>query len=167
MTREEQLTSLMNRHQADVWRYLRMLGCEPAQADDLTQDVFLYVLDHPFTDLGPAATGTYLRKCARHLFLNTLKRERRMLPFGCEEEAEAAWEAATPDGDSDERLERLARCLEKLEGRSRQAIELRYRDEAAEAQVAAALGTTLEAAKALLKRVRARLRECVERQVAP
>lgn len=167
MTREEQLTSLMHQHQTSVWRYLRMLGCEPSRADDLTQDVFLYVLDHPFTDLGPAATAGYLRKCARHLYLNLLKRERRQLPFGSEEEAEAAWQAATPGDDSDERLELLASCLEKLEGRARRAIDLRYRDEAAEAEVAQALGCTAEAAKALLKRVRAQLRECVERQVAP
>ena len=27
-------------HQAGVWRYLRYVGCEPPEADDLTQDTF-------------------------------------------------------------------------------------------------------------------------------
>ena len=44
---------LIEKYQVGVWRYLRALGCEPALADDLTQETFLSVLQHPFTDFGP------------------------------------------------------------------------------------------------------------------
>ena len=41
------ITRLVKEHQADLWRHLRMLGCDPAQADDLTQETFLTVMEKP------------------------------------------------------------------------------------------------------------------------
>jgi RNA polymerase sigma-70 factor (ECF subfamily) len=55
---------LIETYQAGVWRYLRALGCDAAQAEDLTQDTFLAVLQRPFQDINPAATAAYLRAAA-------------------------------------------------------------------------------------------------------
>ena len=46
---------LARRHQAGVWRYLRLLGCAPDLADDLVQETFLQVLRRPFVDALPHA----------------------------------------------------------------------------------------------------------------
>ena len=35
------LAELVREHQADVWRYLRYLGADGHDADDLTQETFL------------------------------------------------------------------------------------------------------------------------------
>ncbi|HEX7449919.1 MAG TPA: sigma factor, partial [Pirellulales bacterium] len=56
---------LIEEHQAGVWRYLRVLGCNAAEAEDLTQDTFLAVLEKPFHDYQRAATAAYLRQVAR------------------------------------------------------------------------------------------------------
>ena len=48
---------LIQTYQAGIWRYLRALGCDSAQAEDITQETFLSVLQKPFQDLGPAATS--------------------------------------------------------------------------------------------------------------
>jgi RNA polymerase sigma-70 factor (ECF subfamily) len=167
MTREDHLVALMAQHQADVWRFLRMLGCERALADDLTQDVFLWALDHPFEDLGRAATAAYLRKAARNRYLNWLRDNKRVLPLEIEAQSEAAWAEVTPEEGSDERLAALRCCLEKLEGRARNALDLKYRDGHSEAEVAQAMQATVDAIKGLLKRTRQQLRECVQRQVNP
>jgi RNA polymerase sigma-70 factor, ECF subfamily len=164
MTQEQSLIRLMAEHQADVWHFLRYLGCESALADDLTQETFLYVLRKPITEISRAATSTYLRRAARSLLIDRLRRQRREVALDLDV-LEQAWAEMTPGGRSDERLEALRRCLEKLAERSRHAVELKYAQECTEAQVAAAMGTSPGAAKALLKRARGQLRECVERQV--
>ncbi|MBE7491543.1 MAG: sigma-70 family RNA polymerase sigma factor [Planctomycetes bacterium] len=166
-TREEQLVEWMRRHQTDVWRFLRMLGCDRALADDLTQDVFLYVLDHPVADFGPAATAAYLRKTARNLYLNWLRDHRRELPLGLEAQSEAAWAELTPGDGSDQRLAALRRCLDKLADRQRRALDLRYRDGLSDAETAQAMQATPDAIKGLLKRTREQLRQCVQQQVKP
>ena len=51
------LAGMIRQHQAGVWRYLRVLGCDSAGADDLTQETFLAVLQKPFQDYNPAATA--------------------------------------------------------------------------------------------------------------
>jgi len=41
--RQTEMAALVRAHQAGVWRYLRFLGCEPSEADDLVQETFLDV----------------------------------------------------------------------------------------------------------------------------
>ena len=85
------LASLINSHQAGVWRYLRVLGCSAAEADDLTQETFLAVWQRPFQQYSAAATSAYLRTVARNLFLTARRRGSKQVPLGELEELEAAW----------------------------------------------------------------------------
>ena len=39
--------ALIESHQAELWRYLRYLGCDAAEAEDLTQETFLAALSGP------------------------------------------------------------------------------------------------------------------------
>ncbi|HRJ79073.1 MAG TPA: sigma-70 family RNA polymerase sigma factor, partial [Planctomycetota bacterium] len=70
--------ALIVAHQAGVWRYLRYLGCDRAQADDLTQETFLQVLRHGFEQRGERETAAYLRKVARNCFLMSVRRTRHV-----------------------------------------------------------------------------------------
>lgn len=166
MTREDALIRLMKDHQADVWRFLRLIGCDSALADDLTQETFLYIFRNPIDEISHAATAAYLRKAARNLLLNRRRKEGREHALDVEA-AEAAWVGLTPTGRGDDRLEALQQCLEKLAERARNALDLKYTQGRSEAEVAERLATSLDAIKSLLKRTRAQLRECVERQVQP
>ena len=67
---------LIETHQAGVWRYLRALGCQPAQADDLTQETFLAVLRKPFEYRGREAAAAYLRRVARRQWLMSARKSR-------------------------------------------------------------------------------------------
>lgn len=166
MTQHDTLIRLMREHQADLWRYLRFLGAEPATADDLTQEVFIELYRNPIDEISRQSTAAWLRKAARHRFLNWLRDNRREAAHELLEQAEQVWRDFTP-GSADERLDALERCLDKLGERARRAIDLKYREARKETEVAEALETSTEAAKALLKRTREQLRECVERQVRP
>lgn len=165
MTQEDTLIRLMQEHQRDVWRYLRFLGAENAVADDVTQETFIELYRNPIEEISRNHTAAWLRKVARHRFLNLLRREKRELSVELLGDADVIWLQFTPAEDSDERLEALELCLQKLGSRARQAVELKYARSCKETEVAEALDTTAEAAKALLKRTRQQLRDCVERQV--
>lgn len=167
MTPQEELARLMHAHQADVWRYLCLLGCDSAAADDLTQETFIAVMRRPFNDFGAAATAKYLRTTARNLFVNSRRGKIARLTTEELDAADALWARTTPEEDSGARVDALRDCLQLLPERAKRAIELRYRDEVGGAAMALALQTSEEAVKALLARTRAQLRECIERKAKP
>ena len=70
---DSELLDLVQRHQAGLWRYLRFLGCDPAQADDLAQETFLRIFRKPVAFYSPEAASAYLRSIARTLFLKSFR----------------------------------------------------------------------------------------------
>jgi RNA polymerase sigma-70 factor (ECF subfamily) len=159
----------VRRHQDDVWWYLRFLGCQEAEASDLAQETFLAVLRKPPTDLGPAALRVFLRTVARNKFVESLRKHRREAEFDLDA-AEQAWAATqttatqTAEG-SDAWLEALGDCVEQLDGRAKQVIDLTYRENKSRADIAATIDMTESGVKSLLRRTREILRQCVERKV--
>ena len=84
MTRTTRMTAepgtferLVVAHQAMVWRYLRFLGCPPADADDLVQDTFLAVFGKAIEAFPDDEGRRYLRKVAKHAWLKRIEREGR------------------------------------------------------------------------------------------
>lgn len=182
MAKEMDVGRLVERHHAGVWRYLCYLGCDASLADDLTQETFIAVLKGDFVYRGPKAAAAYLRLTARRLFLNALRSRRAERRADVDvlelfkdsddrrtertvEAAEAVW-AVFADDAGDVRLDALRACLETLEQQARFALEMRYRDEAAGAEIAHALGLSESAAKMILLRAKTSLRECVTRRLA-
>jgi len=148
-----------------VWRYLRALGCEPALADDLTQETFLSVLQHPFTDLGPAATAAYLRKIAHNQFISVQRKVGKVIVVEDIEEFDRAWEQWAGEDDGEAMVEALRECLQELTSRARLALEMRFRDRESRASIAAALGISEHGAKNLMQRAKQVLRNCIEGKV--
>lgn len=159
------LASLIASHQAGVWRYLRVLGCSAAEADDLTQETFLAVWQRPFQQYSAAATATYLRTVARNLFLTARRRGSKQVPLGELEELEAAWVRWAAEDGGHHLLSALEECLQTVAERTRQALDLRYRDGCSRAEIAAAVGLSEDGAKNLLQRAKQHLRKCLERRM--
>ncbi|MHC4841100.1 MAG: RNA polymerase sigma factor [Planctomycetota bacterium] len=159
MHEHQVLIDLMRAHQADVWRFLRFLGADAALADDLTQETFLYLYRNPIKEISPAATRAYLHKTAKHRLFNARRKDSRLVDL---DEAEQVWNATT-DGSSDDRVDALRECMKKLAERAREAVGLKYEKGLTETEVASELDTSTDAIKALLKRTRAQLRECVQK----
>lgn len=153
-------------HQAGVWRYLRALGCEPSEADDLTQETFLRVLQQRFVDRHPAATAAYLRKTAYHLFVSARRHPSRMLRQEEVDAIDETWSRWIGEGNGEPLLEALRECLQQLTPRARQALELRFRDERSRGEIAEALDLTEDGAKNLMQRAKQQLRSCVDRKVS-
>lgn len=167
------MAALVRAHQAGLWRYLRFLGCDPTEADDLVQETFLAVLREEFEHRSPAQTAAYLRTVARNRLL-VARRKQRNWPQAVDpgtvaerwSAAEAVWARVASEDGLSEYLVALSHCLEKaVSPRVRRALELQYRDRASRAEIAAELSLAVEGVKTLLRRARSALRDCVERKL--
>ena len=159
---ETDIEALIRRHQAGVWRFVRVLGAAPALADDLTQEVFLVLLRGRFEVRSEAATATFLRRTARNLFLQRLDQSQRRRE---EPRADLVEELFVDDQDGGQYLAALRACVEELEGRPRELVERFYAEDCSREDVAAAFGMKETGVKTMLQRTRAVLRACVERKV--
>jgi len=158
---EVDLAKLIDTHQATVWRYLRFLGATTADADDLTQETFLAVSRSNFEQRTEHETTAYLRTGARNQLLMARRREGREINTVELEAAEQVWVVTR---DRDNYLESLADCLEKVEGRAKQAIHLFYTEKQGRTEIATTLDMKPDGIKSLLRRTRDILRNCIEQQ---
>lgn len=153
---DEAAGDLIRSHWAPVRRYLRILGADAAAAEDLAQDVFVVALRKGLEDRG-VSTAAWLRRTARFLFLDH-SRKRRPISL---EIAEEVWEE---HGEHDvERQRALRACLPLLTERSQTAVRLAYGERQSWAQIGLVLDMQASGIKTLLRRCRATLKECIER----
>ena len=151
---------LVRTHLRGVWRYLRFLGCDRAQADDLTQETFMVFLRKPFTFVAIEATSGYLRGIARYVYL-----EARRQKTGDFDGLDRVFTDYARQSDGDEYLEALRECEQTLAGHTRQAVRMHYGEALTQLEVADELGMKENGVKTMLQRARRHLRECIERRL--
>ncbi len=160
-------TQLIQDHQTGVWRYLRSLGCEANEAEDLTQETFLAVLRKPFDYYGRAAASSYLRKVAYHRFISARRRAGKEVLTDEIERVDESWsEWVSQQQDGGEVIDALGDCLQNLGERAKWALEMRFRDKLPRAQIADHLEITEHGAKNLMQRAKKKLRECIEQKLS-
>ena len=142
--------------------YLSYLGCPRHMLDDLTQDVFLAVIAGPFEERSREATAGYLRRVAHHLLLKALSRERQRLPEVDPVAAADAWIDFEGDDGGAGYLAALRECLQRLKGRAREVLRLRYEHAISRNDIAGQLQLSEAGVKSILVRSRRKLRTCVE-----
>ena len=166
---DQHLADIAQAHRLGIWRYLRFLGCDDSVADDLTQETFLAVARGSSSGNrnGEAVRDVpaYLRGVARKLFLKWVRRSRREPSLEELDLADEVWRQFAGNDDGDTWIESLRECVEGLNGRGRQAIDLHYREGHSREQIAQRLEMTPDGVKTLLRRTREVLRQCVERKV--
>lgn len=158
---------LICRHQRGVWRYLRMLGCDVATADDLTQETFLRVLRHEsFVQHNDTATAGYLRRTAYNLLVSQHRKLGRMHCLAEASVLDEQWDRwAGKDLSGDLAVDLLKECLETLSERARLALRMRFEQEVSRAEIGHALGITDHGARNLMQRAKAQLRRCVQEKL--
>lgn len=159
--------TLINRHQRGVWRYLRMLGCDDATADDLTQETFLRVLRRRnFVQHNDSATAGYLRRTAYNLLVSRHRKLGRIQTVGEPELLDETWDRwAGKDLTGDAAVEALQQCFKKLTERAQIALRMRFDSSASRLEIGEALGITDHGARNLMQRAKQQLRNCVEEKL--
>lgn len=156
---------LVRTHQASVWRYVRYLGAEANEADDLVQETFLALARAEFTEQTESQTGGYLRTVARNRLLMLRRKQNREASLVDLEMAELVWVENVGAHAGGPYLDALGECVDELDGRARRAIDLKYQDDQSREAIATQLDMKPEGVKTLLRRTRDLLRDCVERRL--
>jgi len=166
MLEGEEAERLVERHQAGIWRYLRAMGCDANEADDLTQDTFVLVLRRPFTNHGDVATSAYLRRVALNRLISVRRKSGREHLVGELQELDIVWDRLAGSDQGEAMLEALQLCLKSLADRSRRALDMRYRQGVPRAMIAESLQITEHGVKNLMQRAKEKLRKCIERRIS-
>ncbi len=160
---------LFDHYAPRVKAYLRRLGADPQQAEELTQEVMLAVWRQAAQyDPRRATPGTWIFRIARNRRIDALRRERR--PPEAEEaevEAEAGGEEAVelPDAILEAESEalllekRLREAIARLPPEQAEILRLYYLEEMPQGEIADTLGLPLGTVKSRLRLALAKLRD--------
>lgn len=171
-------TTFMRNYQDMVFSTaVRLVGNE-AQAEDISQEVFLKAYKH-FDGLQTSPTaGGWLKKVATNLSLNHLTRYRNRWRFfsefkrsGSDDEESADIEFASPESflsaiDSEERKAWVESALEKLPEHQRVPLVLFHFEEMSYEEIAKTLRISLSKVKTDILRARAALAQSIVRSSA-
>jgi len=152
---------LFAKHQNEIYAYLLRMLRDPELAADLTQDAFVKAYKAYDALQKPENARAWLYQIAHRVALDDLRRRRivRFVPLVGEARnsapsAEHLVMEARLSGD-------LQRALEKIPERQRQALLLAELHDMTGLELAAALGVSHVAARALLTRARESLRQAL------
>jgi RNA polymerase sigma-70 factor (ECF subfamily) len=163
----QQLSVLWTRAQPIVSAYFRACLWDFHQSEDLLQETAAAVAGK-FTTYDPSRSFTsWVLGIARNKLLHhqrTHANDRHLFDDAAIKELADVYAEMEPEISSMHMA--LEACIERLQGRPRKLLEMRYVRELTPAKIAAATGMNANAVSVLLHRVRQSLRECIERQLA-
>ncbi len=162
------IEELFARHHNEIYAYLTRMLRDPELAADLTQDAFVKAYRAYETLEDPAHARAWLYQIAHRVALDELRRRRivRFLPWTGESRG------SSPSAEHlvmETRLSgELQRALDRIPERQRAALLLAEVHDLTGLELAAALGVSHVAARALLTRARESLRQALaaEKQAA-
>ena len=157
------LETVVQRHQLAVYGFLRARLLEPADAEDLCQEVFLRcysgkVKFERATELRPWLIGIARNVLREHIRSRSRSKEVAWTELCMELDALAQEQPDHQHGA----LEHLPGCLNTLGPSARQALDLRYGASLRLAEIGERLRRSEGAAKLLIFRARQALRNCLD-----
>jgi RNA polymerase sigma-70 factor (ECF subfamily) len=159
--------AIIQRHQGAIYGYLRSRLLEPADAEDLCQEVFLRCYVSPARFDHSAMIRPWLIGIARNLLREHVRRIRRRREVGWTELClELEEMVGLQDERYDEMIRHLPHCLESLGQSARQAIDFRYQAKLRLAEIGERLHRSEGAVKLLMFRARQALKHCLDAQTA-
>lgn len=152
---EQAFVELYRRRHADVYRFALAMSRSRSFAQDVTQEVFLNVLENAGRfDSAKGTVRAWLFGCARHVTLDRVRLERRWSD-------ELPADGAAVDGEerllADQRVARLHAAIAQLPVEYREALVLVELQELTYAEAAAALACPIGTVRSRLHRARATL----------
>jgi RNA polymerase sigma-70 factor (ECF subfamily) len=149
---EQAFVDLYRRRHGDVYRFAFAMGKSRSFAQDVTQEVFLNVLENArHFDRGKGTVRAWLIGCARYVTLDRLRLERRWT-------GDMPAEVDAFDGEerllTDQRVERLHAAIARLPVEYREALVLFELQELTYAETATVLGCPVGTVRSRLHRGR-------------
>lgn len=156
--------ALIRRNFDRVARYIGRVIRHPRLVEDLTQDVFLQILQNARQYEPTAKFSTWLYRIATNTALNCLNRadvrRRSSEPVDGEMEfADRSVDGPDRQMNLDELKQQVARAIDALPPNQRVALTLFEYEELSYEQIAAVMNLTVDAVRSVLARARAVLRD--------
>lgn len=166
--RQGQIARLLMHHRTALYGYIYACVRNHADAEDILQNVSVAVTESIDRLNDEAGFLPWAREIARRRILAHRRNSQREQAFDPEllcrlaEAAERVEEAAS----SSTHRSALLSCLDKLPPRSRRLIALRYEGTVkGMSELATQFGRSVQGIYAQVKRIKARLRDCVQRRL--
>ena len=178
------LEMLMERYSSRIYRLAHGITRNPADAEEIVQDVFLQLVRKGGGFEGRAALASWIYRVTTNVALNKRRGTRREVETSLDDclptyEADghragaraflvADW-SARPDDEllSGETRRVLEEAIDRLPEHYRAVLVLRDVEELSNEEVAAAVGDSVAAVKTRLHRARMALREILTRRLGP
>ena len=146
------------RHQYTAWRVAyRFLG-DAAEAEDITQEAFLRILDASHRYKPSAAFSTYLYCIVTRLCIDNKRKKSPAYTNTLPEIVDPSADPATALIQK-KRAVLIRKSLDTLPARQRMVVILKYYEGLSYGEIAQAMGTTIKAVEGLLGRVRKTLQK--------
>ena len=157
----DELETLYRQHAGAVFRFAWGLCGDRSDAEDIVSETFVRLLTKaPHIETRTALA--YLLAVARNTYLTGLRRRRREVPLSAEIPAPENDPISRLDDQA--RLETVLQALRNLPEGERAALLLRVDHDLPYEEIAAALGTSVGAAKVRVHRARLRLASALATQ---
>ncbi|MGD9633731.1 MAG: sigma-70 family RNA polymerase sigma factor [Pirellulales bacterium] len=163
----EQFAALWAASQSTVSAFIRTLVPDYQQADEVMQRVAVTLVrkyDQYDQTRSFAAWAVGVAKFEVLYFRRERATDRHLFGDDIVEQIASRYEMLAEEVDP--LRDALKHCLDKLEGRSRQVVELRYKRGLSSAAIATEMELSSGAVRMLLCRVRDTLRRCIERRMS-
>jgi RNA polymerase sigma-70 factor (ECF subfamily) len=156
----EAFRRIFEEHVAAVWRLLRGIGVEPAQIDDVVQEVFLIVHDKLGEFEGRSKLSTWIFGVAYHVGANARRKARRAPAF-VELEASLPGTGSSPEEDSSraELVRTLGAFSAGLSEGMRDVFVLCFVEELSFREAAEVLGISINTVASRVRLLKTSLRE--------
>ncbi len=162
------IARLLMKHRTELFAYLLAAVRNAHDAEDLLQDVSLAASSSWAQYLPGTPFLAWAREIARRRILDYGRRKSRrhaLLEPDVLEALDAASVAVEAEQPLEPRRDALRLCLTKVGGDARKILELRYAEKADVSRISRAVGRSVQASYAILKRTKQLLRECIERRL--
>ena len=157
---EPDLTAFVRDYSTLLYRVALSLLRNPAEAEDVVQDVFVRVLQHQHELAGIAEVRPWLVRIAWNLALD---RKRKLRPEQMDDLLAAGLISADLPADQAmaeaARIRQVLTAIERLPKKEREALLLSAMDELSTAEIGAVLGRSESSVRSLLFRARTHLRQ--------
>lgn len=160
------MDELLRRYKNPVYQFIFRLSLNMAEAQDITQEVFLRVHKNRMSYQPSGKFSTWIFSIAHNVFISRWRRQRRFLPWPTKDkDNEEPVEFASPDPSPDEivytdELSGIVRdCVKTLPLLQREALFLREFEKLDYDEIARILKKSLGTVKTLIHRARFNLKE--------
>jgi RNA polymerase sigma-70 factor (ECF subfamily) len=156
------LADIYDGHAGPVYGYLYRLLGDPAQAEDLTSEVFLRLLQVLGTNREPRdRIDGWLYRVAHNLAMDHFRRQKKAPAVPLEENLVAEDRQPTDVVEERQTRQQLRACIHRLTSDQQRVVLLRFAEDLPLAEVARLMGKSEGAVKTLQHRALSRLRKLV------